>query len=80
MNETSKNILKICTKINSNSFEQKNIVAYSIDAGCHVFLFYMRENGEIIRQEIIENYEISKNIESFIKTSIGKEGVEIITK
>ena len=41
MNETSRLIIKACTEVNSKQVR----VAYSIDAGFHVFLFTLKENA-----------------------------------
>ncbi len=45
MNETSRMIIKAATSLNSESAR----VAYSIDAGFHVFLFTLRENVDLVK-------------------------------
>ncbi len=42
LNETSRQIIRIASEINKQ--EGSNIVAYSIDAGFHVFLFVLKDN------------------------------------
>ena len=44
MNDISKEIVKLMGQINkqSNKNGGENLVAYSIDAGAHVFLFYLK--------------------------------------
>ena len=39
MNQTSKNIVNFVRDINAAQADKKHILAYSIDAGFHVFLF-----------------------------------------
>ena len=45
-------------------------VAYSIDAGFHVFLFMMKEHVEEINQKLKE----IEGLERVIHTKIGKQG------
>ena len=49
MNEYSRMIIKLCTKINK---EHGEIVAYSVDAGSHVFLFTMNEHVDYIKEQL----------------------------
>jgi mevalonate pyrophosphate decarboxylase len=44
-------------------------VAYSIDAGAHVFLFYLKEFETIINIKLAENDKITTNV-NYISTSI----------
>ncbi|CDW88718.1 diphosphomevalonate decarboxylase [Stylonychia lemnae] len=74
INERTKKIIKQALKINKE--KGKNIVAYSIDAGFHVFLFIMKEDKEFVLNEfkdLIEN-----DMDRLIQTRIGREGVKII--
>ena len=41
MNQTSRNLVNLVRDINAGQADKRNIVAYSIDAGFHVFLFTM---------------------------------------
>ena len=41
--------------INAAQADKKNIVAYSIDAGFHVFLFCMKEHYETVRGQVLTN-------------------------
>ena len=49
MNETSRQIIKCCTVLNSKG---DPIVAYSIDAGFHVFVFTLKENAELVKSQV----------------------------
>ena len=48
MNQTSQNIINLVRDINGEQEDNKNIAAYSVDAGFHVFLFCLQENEEAI--------------------------------
>ena len=76
MNETSRSIIKEATAL--NKLEGKNIVAYSIDAGFHVFLFVMKDNYERIMTKMTNSPLLHDKIDRFIDTSIGREGVRLI--
>ena len=76
MNETSKEIIRIITLLNKGSLNNK--CAYSIDAGFHVFLFFLKDDKEMIEKYIIHNEDIKVRIDNFIMTSIGRSGVEIM--
>lgn len=69
-------IIKEVTSINAES--KKNIVAYSIDAGFHVFLFALADHLEVIENRIMNNEKIKENIETFIQTKIGECGVKLV--
>ncbi|TNV77763.1 hypothetical protein FGO68_gene17449 [Halteria grandinella] len=70
MNETSRQIIKTATKLNG----QGNIVAYSIDAGFHVFLFTLKEDYV----KVHEAMSVLPGIDQIIITRIGREGVKLI--
>ena len=74
INDRSKEIIKQATKINNG--KGRNIVAYSIDAGFHVFLFMMKEDKEYVLHEFREI--IADHLDRVIETRIGKDGVKII--
>ena len=63
--------------INAEREDKKNIAAYSIDAGFHVFLFCMNEHTQFIYQRLYENTVIKNNLETVIRTSIDPKGIEI---
>eukprot|EP00347_Sterkiella_histriomuscorum_P012547 403368153 len=81
MNETSKNIIKQCTNLNKQAKNdeqiQSNIVAYSIDAGFHVFLFMLKDHKERVMDAIKADDSVMEGIERFIETRIGREGVKL---
>jgi mevalonate pyrophosphate decarboxylase len=54
---------------------KQNIVAYSIDAGFHVFLFVLKENLERVKDAL---EPVKPHLERIIHTSIGREGVSVI--
>ena len=64
--------------LNSAQTDKKNIVAYSIDAGFHVFLFCMQENVQLIKDKIEATPVISRNLENIIETTIDPNGIEPI--
>lgn len=76
MNQTSKNIVNMARDINSEQGDKGNIVAYSIDAGFHVFLFCLKQNMTAIKKRLFSTPVISENLERVIETSIDPCGVE----
>ena len=64
-NKYSHKIIKLCTGINSESGTE--IVAYSCDAGFHVFVFCLQENKGIVYGKL---EEIINDMEMIIETSI----------
>ena len=76
MNQTSKNIVNMARDINAEQGNKGNIVAYSIDAGFHVFLFCFKQNLSAIRKRLLSTAVISENLERVIETSIDPHGVE----
>ena len=62
--------------INAAQADKKNIVAYSIDAGFHVFLFCMKEHVDIVKGKIEATPIITRNIQHVIETSIDPHGIE----
>lgn len=74
MNETSRLIIKQATALNYAS-SPNNRVAYSIDAGFHVFLFTIKENlGEV--KSAMQGVQ---GIDKIIETRIGRDGVKSLT-
>ena len=71
MNETSRLIIKTATAFNSHSTR----VAYSIDAGFHVFLFTLKENVG----ELLSSLSALQGIDRIIETKIGREGVRTLS-
>ena len=65
-NKHSHQIIKLLTKINSESGEE--IVAYSCDAGFHVFVFVMDSNVEMVKTKLEQKMDIMERI---IPTKIG---------
>jgi diphosphomevalonate decarboxylase len=70
MNETSRLIIKTATMLN---MQGENIVAYSIDAGFHVFLFCLKERQE----SVLEAVSTLQGIDKVIQTRIGRDGVKL---
>lgn len=73
MNETSRLIIKAATALNKAS---PNTVAYSIDAGFHVFLFTLKENS----QKVLDSVKEIQGVDKVIETRIGREGVKILSE
>ena len=78
MNQTSKNIVNMARDINAEQADKKNIVAYSIDAGFHVFLFCMKQQEDLVLERIRSTKVISDNLEKVIQTSIDPNGIECV--
>lgn len=76
MNSTSKNIVNLVRDINAGQADQKNIVAYSIDAGFHVFLFCLKQHCQTVKEKILTNEVVALGLENLIETSIDPEGIE----
>ena len=76
MNQTSKNLVNMVRDINASQDDKHNIVAYSIDAGFHVFLFCMQENVQMVKDKIEATPIITRNLENIIETSIDAHGIE----
>lgn len=72
MNGWSHKICKACRDLNKDG----EVVAYSIDAGFHVFLFTMKENVEMVEERIKQ--DVSEGLERIIHTKIGEHGTIII--
>lgn len=72
MNETSRLIIKTATAINAKS--ELNQIAYSIDAGFHVFLFTPRSNEEAA----YGTFSQLPGVDKVIRTRIGREGVKLL--
>ncbi len=70
MNETSRQIIKAATVLNSAGAPR---VAYSIDAGFHVFVFTHKDNAD----EVLTTMQKIDGIDHIIQTRIGKEGVKL---
>ncbi len=62
----------MATRINRDEWINK--VAYTVDAGCHVFLLTMKENLDLVKGEL----EKVEGIEKTIQTEIAEEGVKIM--
>lgn len=72
MNETSRLIIKAATALNAASGAPR--VAYSIDAGFHVFVFTHKDSAA----EVLSKMQGIEGIDHIIQTRIGKEGVKLI--
>lgn len=72
MNETSRLIIKAATTLNQQS--KSPIVAYSIDAGFHVFLFTQKKDAEVVLKAV----QGLEGVEKVIQTRIGREGVKMV--
>ena len=51
-------------------------MAYSIDAGYHVFLFTLAANVETVKAKIAECPAVADNLERIIETDVDPEGIE----
>ena len=68
MNETSRLIIKACTVLNHDGPK----VAYSIDAGFHVFLFTLAPEA------VLAAVQGLPGLETIIPTRIGRDGVKLL--
>ena len=75
LNSTSHHIHSLVQAINQEGSKAK--VAYSNDAGAHVFLFCDKRNVNNVRKRL-EKEPFYKDIENIIETSIDPTGVELI--
>ena len=78
LNNHSRQIYKKCLELNQ---EDGEIVAYSSDAGFHVFLFTLSENKQKVL-DAISTLKIGDSdesiMETIIETNIAKKGTRII--
>ena len=52
MNEYSRQVISLCTKLNREAANNEEMVAYSVDAGSHVFVFTMKDNIEFVMAQL----------------------------
>ena len=71
MNETSRLIIKAATTLNTDPKSPR--VAYSIDAGFHVFVFTLKGDAA----EVLSTMQKIDGIDHIIQTRIGKDGVKL---
>ena len=80
MNEHTRLIIQLCTRINREAEGGQEIVAYSVDAGSHIFVFTLNDNKDYVMQKLnsleTNDYKIYERI---IETKIGKTGSECIS-
>ena len=82
MNKFTRNIIKACSAINSE--QSSPVVAYSVDAGFHIFLFTLRSNLDLIKSELVSRLATGEGSEAWwsrieflervIETGVGKHG------
>jgi len=75
MNQTSRHIVNCVRDLNGE--QGRNVAAYSIDAGFHVFLFCLKQNADLLKARLQSTAAISENLERIIETTIDPEGVEL---
>ena len=71
MNRHTRTIIKVCQGLNKDG----NVVAYSVDAGYHIFLFTLKEHKGNVKQTVEES---SADIDRIIETGISREGAHLI--
>ena len=76
MNAHTHQIISACTKLN----RPQEIVAYSVDAGFHVFLFCLNENVDKVKACVEELRDSAGDsiLEKMIETRIGRDGTKVI--
>ena len=52
-------------------------MAYSNDAGCHVFLFTQKSDVAMLKEKLQANKMIQDQLEKIFETSIDETGVEL---
>ena len=80
MNEHTRLIIQLCTKINREAIGGQEIVAYSVDAGSHIFVFTLNENKDSIMEKLLSlETDEHKIFERIIETKIGNTGSQCIS-
>jgi len=75
LNATSRRIHSLVNGINTEAASAK--VAYSNDAGCHVFLFTQKSDVAMLKEKLRANKMIQDQLEKILETSIDETGVEL---
>jgi len=76
LNATSHRIHSLVNGINTEAATEK--VAYSNDAGCHVFLFTQKCDVAMLKEKLQTDEMIQDQLEKILETTIDETGVVLI--